>query len=154
MKFDRQRYGKNFARGKTPPGKTNQTEARYGEYLEQLKRAGEILWYKFEGIKLRLADNTFYTPDFCVMAADGVIECHEVKGFWAPQGRVKIKVAADIYPFRFLAVKARSKKAGGGWEVEFFGDEAPEQQANRSLWATPGSGGVNLETGPQDPGNP
>ena len=117
MKFDRQRYGKNFARGKTPPGKTNKTEARYGEYLEQLKRAGEILWYKFEGIKLRLADNTFYTPDFCVMAADGVIECHEVKGFWAPEGRVKIKVAADLYPFRFLAVKARAKKAGGGWEV-------------------------------------
>jgi hypothetical protein len=74
------------------------------------------------------------------MAADGVIECHEVKGFWAPEGRVKIKVAADLYPFRFLAVKARTKKAGGGWEVEVFGDEAPEQQGNRSLWATPGLG--------------
>lgn len=129
MKFDRQRYGENFARGKTLPGKTNKTEARYKEYLEQLKRAGEILWYKFEGIKLRLADNTFYTPDFCVMAADGVIECHEVKGFWAPEGRVKIKVAADLYPFRFLAVKARAKKNGGGWEVEVFGDEAPEQKS-------------------------
>jgi hypothetical protein len=30
--------------------------------LEQLKYAGKILWFGFEAIKLRLADNTFYTP--------------------------------------------------------------------------------------------
>ena len=54
------------------------------------------------------------------MAADGVIECHEVKGFWQDDARAKIKVAADLYPFRFIAVKARTKKSGGGWEVEAF----------------------------------
>ena len=74
----------------------------------------------FEGIKLRLADNTFYTPDFAVMSADGVMECHEVKGFWQDDARAKIKVAADLYPFRFVAIKAKAKKDGGGWALEEF----------------------------------
>jgi hypothetical protein len=33
---------------------------------------------------------------------------------------VKIKVAADLYPFRFIAVQALPKKEGGGWRVETF----------------------------------
>ena len=94
--------------------------AWYDAHLAALQHAGQIQWRKFEGLKLRLADNTFYTPDFAVMAADGVIECHEVKGFWQDDARAKIKVAADLYPFRFIAVKARTKKSGGGWEVEAF----------------------------------
>ena len=32
----------------------------------------------------------------------------------------KIKIAADMYPFRFLAIKAKAKKNGGGWEQEDF----------------------------------
>ena len=85
-----------------------------------LQHAGEIAWHKFEGLKLRLADNTFYTPDFAVMSADGVMECHEVKGFWQDDARAKIKIAADLYPFRFIAINAKTKKDGGGWEVETF----------------------------------
>lgn len=102
----------------------NKTEIRYAAVLEGLKRAGQILWYRFEGMKLRLADNTFYTPDFAVMRDDNVIECHEVKGFWMDDARVKIKVAAEMYPFRFYAVKERAKKSGGGYEYEAFGGEA------------------------------
>lgn len=98
----------------------NKTEAAYSDHLELLKRAGEVAWYAFEAVKLRLADNTFYTPDFAVMAKDGVIELHEVKGFWQDDARVKIKVAADKYPFRFIAVKANAKKDGGGWQREEF----------------------------------
>ena len=82
--------------------------------------AGEVLWYRFEGLKLRLADNTFYTPDFAVMLSNGLIELHEVKGFWQDDARAKIKIAADMYPFRFLAVKVKPKKDGGGWEWEEF----------------------------------
>ncbi|MGE8218564.1 MAG: DUF1064 domain-containing protein [Stenotrophomonas acidaminiphila] len=98
----------------------NQTEAAYAEHLRALQHAGEILWFRFEGIKLRLADNTFYTPDFAVLAADGVMELHEVKGFWQDDARAKIKIAADQYPFRFIAVRVRPKKEGGGWAVEEF----------------------------------
>lgn len=81
---------------------------------------GLVSWYRFEGVKLRLADNTFYTPDYCVMRSDGTMEMHEVKGFWQDDARVKIKVAADMYPLKFIAVKRQAKKNGGGWSIEEF----------------------------------
>jgi hypothetical protein len=115
---------KNFALGRLPIGQMNKTEMAYAAVLEGLKRAGQVQWYRFEGIKLRLADKTFYTPDFAVMRDDGVLECHECKGFWMDDARVKIKVAAEMYPFRFMAAKQRSKKSGGGWEYEVFGSVA------------------------------
>ena len=110
----------NFALGRLKVGQMNKTEAAYGHHLQQLQTAGEILWHAFEGVKLRLADNTFYTPDFAVMRADGQLEMHEVKGFWQDDARVKIKVAASMYPFKFIALKAKPKKDGGGWAVEEF----------------------------------
>lgn len=109
-----------YALGRMKTGQLNKTEQEYKQHLELLKSAGEIQFIRFEGLKLRLADNTFYTPDFMVLAADGVVECHEVKGFWTDDARVKIKVAADQYPFRFKAVKKQAKKNGGGWAEEAF----------------------------------
>jgi hypothetical protein len=111
---------RSFALGRLKTGAMNKTEEAYAGYLAQLQAAGEIQWHRFEGLKLRLADATFYTPDFAVMAKDGVIECHEAKGFWTDDARVKIKVAAGMYPFRFVAIKAEAKKRGGGWAVERF----------------------------------
>lgn len=108
------------ALGRLKTGQLNKTEARYAEHLKQRKRAGEVAWFKFEGVKLRLADNTFLTPDFAVMLASGEMEMHEVKGFWEDDARAKTKIAADMYPFRFIAVTAKTKKAGGGWAVEEF----------------------------------
>jgi hypothetical protein len=104
------------ALGRLKAGSMNKTEQAYAARLDLLRHAGQVLWWKFEGLKLRLADSTFYTPDFAVMVAGGQIECHEVKGFWTDDARVKIKVAADMYPFRFVAVK----KAGKDWDSEVF----------------------------------
>lgn len=98
----------------------NATEADYGAILSARVIAGEVAWYRFEGVKLRLADNTFYTPDYAVMLTTGELECHEVKGFWMDDARVKIKVAAEMYPFRFVAVKKRTKRDGGGFSQEEF----------------------------------
>ena len=111
---------KSFALGRLKTGQQNGTESEYGALLDQRRTAGEIAWFKFEGLKLRLADNTFYTPDFAVMLASGEIECHEVKGFWQDDARAKIKIAADLYPFRFIAVRKRAKKDGGGFDEEAF----------------------------------
>ena len=108
------------ALGRLKTGQMNQTEAAYAQTLELRKRAGELVWFRFEGLKFRLADNTFYTPDFAVMRSNGEMECHEVKGRWTDDARVKIKVVADQYPFRFLAVRKQTKKNGGGWDVEEF----------------------------------
>lgn len=102
------------------PGQMNGTEKLYAETLEAMRLKGEVAEYLFDAVKLRLADNTFYTPDFFVMTAAGLIEFHEVKGFWEDDARVKIKVAADKYPFRFVAVTKRAKKHGGGWNTEEF----------------------------------
>ncbi|HZH50287.1 MAG TPA: DUF1064 domain-containing protein [Microvirga sp.] len=109
-----------LALGRLKTGHMNKTEAAYARHLEDRKIAGEVAWYKFEGIKLRLADNTFYSPDFAVMLTSGEMEMHEVKGHWQDDARAKIKIAADLYPFRFIALKARAKKDGGGWAEESF----------------------------------
>ena len=109
-----------FALGRLKAGVMNKLESEYYADLEARKADSDIAWFKFEGIKLRLADNTFYTPDFAVMRGSGIMELHEVKGFWTDDARVKIKVAADSYPFRFIAVTKKKKKDGGGWCIEEF----------------------------------
>lgn len=113
---------KQYAKGnhRTRNQGMNKLEKEYEIHLERLKQAGEILWYEFEKIKFKLADNTFYTPDFAVMTKDGYIEIHEVKGFWEDDARVKIKVANNNFPFQFKAIKKAAKKDGGGWVVEEF----------------------------------
>lgn len=108
------------ALGRLKTGHKNKTEDAYGDHLRMRMLAGEVAWYRFEGLKFRLADNTFYTPDYAVMLADGSLEAHEVKGFWEDDARVKIKVASEMYPIRFVAVKKRAKKDGGGWAFEGF----------------------------------
>lgn len=109
-----------LALGRMKQGVMNKTEAEYDAILREKMFYGDVAWYRFEGIKLRLADNTFYTPDFVLMLSDGIIECHEVKGFWRDDARVKIKIAADMYPFRFKALTKRSSKKGNGFVVEEF----------------------------------
>lgn len=103
-----------FALGRLPAGQMNKTESAYAQHLELRRHAGEVLWFKFEGIKLRLADRTWYTPDFIVLPRSGVLEVHETKGFMREDANVKIKCAAAIYPFKFIVVRRRN----GGWEFE------------------------------------
>ena len=105
------------ARGRVrADGEMNKLETDYAGHLSLRLHAGEVLWFKFESIKLRLARNTFYTVDFFVMLTDGTLEAHEVKGFWEEDARVKIKVAAAMFPFQFVGVKRESKQ----WVFEQF----------------------------------
>lgn len=111
------RFARPYRRAPKTAGRVNKTEARYAERLAQLQAAGEITAYRYEAIKLRLADNTFYTPDFLVTCHEH-IELHEVKGHWEDDARVKIKVAAEQFPqFRFIAV---TEGKGGTWNIEEF----------------------------------
>ena len=82
----------------------NRTEAAYAAVLKIRCLAGEILHYDYEPERLRLADNTYYVPDFRVLMADGTIEFHEVKACTAKDAflceddaRVKWKVAAEVH---------------------------------------------------------
>lgn len=98
-------------------GRMNKTEAAYASRLELQKKNGGVLWYRFEAVTFKLAHDTRYTPDFLVMMADGTLEAHEVKGFFEDDAKVKVKVAAEMFPIRFMLVRAKSQKYGGGFEL-------------------------------------
>lgn len=100
-------------------GEMNGTEQSYALHLQDLVAKGEVVWWTFEAIRLRLADKTTLTVDFFVMRAGGALEAHELKGkdkHWEDDARVKIKVAAELYPFQFYGVH----RAGGEWQYEAF----------------------------------
>lgn len=94
----------------------NTLEARYAAYLDVGLREGRVLQWDFEAIKLRLADGAWYTPDFRVILPDGTEEYHETKGFWREAARVRLKVAAELHPYKFVAIKWVNKQ----WEREEF----------------------------------
>lgn len=109
------------ALGRLPVGKMNGTESAYARHLDLLRHAGEILWYRFEGLKLRLADNTFLTPDFVVQGANLEIFFVDVKGAKAivtDDAHVKMKVAAEQYPFAFKYAFPNTKGRSGWIEEE------------------------------------
>ncbi len=118
MRFTRAR-----ARTRHIPGAMNKTEARYRDYLECRRIDSDISSFAFEPVKFRLADRTYYTPDFMVVRADGLIEFHDVKG--GPiedDAAVKMKVVAELRPeFAFVLVRERPRKAGGGWTTQEIG---------------------------------
>lgn len=114
MTFKNRRRIRGRARQHTP-GRMNKTESAYAQtVLDPRLAAGEIVAYWFESHKLRLADNTWYTPDFMVQLESGEIEYHEIKGHWEDDARVKIKVVASLYPFRFVAIQRKK----GEWIIE------------------------------------
>jgi hypothetical protein len=101
------------------------------QFHEVLKARFPGAWIEYEPIRLRLAKNTTYTPDFLTlvvapsMTGTGQLirefTFWECKGFWRPAARVKIKVAASKYPWaKFVAVVKQKKKDGGGWKEEVF----------------------------------
>ena len=96
----------------------NQIETRFAAEIAARATVGDVHSWRFEAIKLRLADKTFYTPDFIAVTKDGEIYLYEVKGHWEDDARVKVKVAAEMFPeFHFVGV-TWDKRAG--WQYEYF----------------------------------
>jgi hypothetical protein len=107
-------------------GRANKAEAAYAQ---NLTLDPEVHSYLFESIKLRLADNTWYTPDFAVLYRDGRMELHEVKvtwkrksgelvAGWEEDAKIKYKVAAEAFPwFIFRVARQRHKSEGAGFEL-------------------------------------
>lgn len=94
-------------------GAVNRLEREYHVRLLTLQGAREIKEYGYERIKLKLANHTYYTPDFYIVTDDG-LEFHEVKGFMRDDAAVKLKVAASLFPWaRFYLCK----KVRGSWVV-------------------------------------
>lgn len=110
------------------PSKLNKTEAAYFEHLKARQRIGEYRRVDAHPEHLRLADSTFYVPDFrVIVAATGVIEFHEVKGFLRDDSWAKLKIAVEMHPYRFLIVrlaKGNSLKAPQ-WTINEVGERPP-----------------------------
>jgi len=92
------------------PGKMNGLEKKYAAYLEIRKVTGEILDWRFEPLKLKLAPATFYNPDFLLLMPDRTIELHETKGYLEDDAAVKIKVAREMFAGIFTIVLVRLGK--------------------------------------------
>jgi hypothetical protein len=103
------------ARPKPERGVMNKTEQRMAADLALEKACGAIRWWGFEAVKIRLADKTWYTPDFCIIHNDGSTEFRETKGHWEDDARVKFKVAAELFPW---ALFTAYKRVEGGWDFE------------------------------------
>ena len=112
------------------PGERNKLEAEYEAHLELLKRAGEIMDYEFEGVKLKLSNNTHLTIDFLVFTSDGFVQLHDTKGTttktttkgkvkapWIEgDAAIKMKWCAEKYPFEIFA----AFKTKDGWEKKQY----------------------------------
>ena len=96
----------------------NSLERRYAQHLHSRWLAGEIHSFSFERHNLKLADRTYYRPDFEVMLPDGTIEFHEVKGFMRDDANVKIKVAAQQFPQYVFRLVRWDRKTG--WKITTY----------------------------------
>ena len=97
----------------------NSLERKYSQYLRALQLAGEIHNYKYERHNLKLADKTYYKPDFEVILPDGSIEFHETKGFMRDDANVKVKVAASQFPQYVFRLVQWNKKTGC-WTIKQY----------------------------------
>jgi hypothetical protein len=109
------------ARGSTPPGVMNKSEAAYAaSVLDPMILAGQLdAWY-YESWTLRIGDDLRYTPDWMLIDASGFVSFEDFKGSKRAAGqkrqRVAIRAAATHYPhFRFYLVLQRPKREGGGY---------------------------------------
>jgi len=110
------------ALGRLAKDQMNKTERAYSVLLDEEKRQGLVIDWKFHPMRVRLADNTFYEVDFLVLHADMRLAIHETKGGFVTQhGQMKIKLCAEVLPyFRMIKATKLSQKQGGGWKREDF----------------------------------
>lgn len=95
----------------TDEAKLNKTEREYFAYVKRLGHQ----WVGCQSITLKIGDDCRFTPDFGVLTSDGKLQCHEVKGFWRDDAKVKIKVAARQFSFIEFIVVQKNKQ---GWSFE------------------------------------
>lgn len=97
-------------RARRQPGVMNKLEALWAADLEIRRAAGEVLWFGYEAVTLKLANDCRLTPDFGVLYKDCEFGFEEVKGLRREDAMIKLKVAVDKFPFRFRLVERVNKQ--------------------------------------------
>jgi len=99
----------DLSRGYRPrhaSGEMNGIEKAYAAHLESRRVCGEIIDWKFEALKLKLARATYLMLDFLITMPDHRLELHDTKGHMEDDAAVKLKLAAEMFPmFRIVVVK-------------------------------------------------
>lgn len=95
----------NLIPGRKPRGGMNGLETAFAQQLKYRKQAGEIVWWAFEPFRIRLADGTFYRPDFVSVDPEGRTSIYECKGHMREAARVRLKVAVEKLPYPFFLVR-------------------------------------------------
>lgn len=93
----------------TDEAKLNKTEKEYLQYIRCLGFA----WIGVQNITLKLGHDCRYTPDFVTVDVNGHMDVREVKGFFRDDAKVKIAVAARLFPWMTFQVVRKTK---AGWE--------------------------------------
>lgn len=92
----------------------NKTEEEFGRILDARIRKNE-LWgpLMFEGVKLRIAGNCYFTPDWFCFDPNGRPTFFEVKGahIW-DDAKVKFKAAQEMHKWAMFEMHQKSK---GQW---------------------------------------
>lgn len=112
------------AKGEPKRRGPNKWESEFAAILEDVKRLGKMAklfsagyvtidWWGYEPLRLKLADGTYYTPDFVARSKAGDVIVFEVKGFLREAARVRFNVAKRLYPWmKFIMIR----KVSGQWE--------------------------------------
>ena len=111
---------------KMPRKKMTGLELEFAQVLEVEINQGYIESWHREPMKFCLGAaskktnrRTWYMPDFIAVDYSGKITAYECKGFEREDDRLKLKVAAKLYPWiRWVMMK----KINGKWDREMFGD--------------------------------
>ncbi len=124
----RRAFAKGGGRKRREAGTMNGHEAAYDRILALRKQSGDILDYGYERVTLKIAGDCRLTMDFDVHLPDGEVQFHEVKASskgkprMEDDARVKLKCAADTFPFR-IYVCFPVDKTKAAFHVERFGGE-------------------------------
>jgi hypothetical protein len=105
------------AKHTTGSGTMNKLETAYSQHLDLKKFGDEIADWKFNALRFHLGGGSWFKPDFCVFLRGGGLEVHEVKGHWREAARVRIRVAASLFPFWTFTAVTRDKRTGA-WKYE------------------------------------
>ena len=102
-----------------PEREPNSTERAFeSAYLRPWLLIGEITNYRFEKLRLYLANGHSYRPEWCATRPDGTLAFFEIKGARPRQreaGISQVKVAATLFPeFEFWICKLDH----GAWTIQ------------------------------------
>lgn len=90
--------------------KLNKLESDWLAY----RRSLNAQWIGVQCMSLKLGSDCRYLPDF-IEILNGNVIAWETKGFMRPQARVKLKVAARMYPWIIFKIVTRKNKE---WKIE------------------------------------